>query len=47
MCVCVCVCVFGEGGGGRREGGRGNKVFLPLYDSLLEFSRTMNLHRKL
>ena len=40
MCVCVCECVFGEGAG---EMERGNKVFLPLYDSLLEFSRTMNL----
>ena len=44
MCVCMCVYVFGEGAG---ETGRGNKVFLPLYDSLREFSRTMNLHRKL
>ena len=37
----------GGGGGGGGETGRGNKVFLPLYDSLLEFSRTMNLHTNL
>ena len=31
----------------RNWGQREPRVFLPLYDSLLEFSRTMNPHRKL
>ena len=48
VCVCVCACVCGKGGGGGWVGGKGEpRVFFPLYDSQLEFSRTMNLHRNL
>ena len=48
--MCVCVegggGVGGRGGGGGGVGGKGDtRVFFPLYDSQLEFSRTMNLHR--
>ena len=45
--MCVCVCGKGGEGGwrGRRKGG--TKGIFPLYDSQLEFSRTMNLHRNL
>ena len=41
------MCVWeGEGGGG--VGGKGEPwVLYPLYDSQLEFSRTMNLHRSM
>ena len=52
MCVCVCVClrvcVCGKDSGGGGVGAKGEPwVFFPLYDSQLEFSRTMNLHRNL
>ena len=44
----MCVCVWEGGGGGGGVGGKGEpRVFFPLYDSQLEFSRTMNLHRNL